>query len=60
VVGLALSEFAIKLVGIGPSRLPGAVVIAGLLIAVALAVISGLPPAFRAQRLNIVDALAGR
>jgi putative ABC transport system permease protein len=60
VVGLVLSEFAIKLVGIGPSRLPGAVVIAGLLIAVALAVISGLPPAFRAQRLNIVDALAGR
>jgi putative ABC transport system permease protein len=59
-VGLAVSEFAIKLIGIGPSRLPGIVVIAGLLIAVALAVISGLPPAFRAQRLNIVDALAGR
>jgi ABC-type antimicrobial peptide transport system permease subunit len=27
---------------------------------VALAIVSGLPPALRAQRLNIVDALAGR
>jgi putative ABC transport system permease protein len=52
IVGLALSELAIKAIGLGPSRLPGIVVIAGLLIAVALAVISGLPPAFRAQRLD--------
>jgi putative ABC transport system permease protein len=61
-VGLALSEVAMKGVGsaLGPTRLPGVVVVAGLLIAVALAIISGLPPAFRAQRLNIVDALAGR
>jgi putative ABC transport system permease protein len=62
VVGLALSEAAMKAVGgvLGPTRLPGIVVVAGLLIAVALAIVSGLPPAFRAQRLNIVDALAGR
>jgi putative ABC transport system permease protein len=40
--------------------LPPIVAIAGLAIAVALAVVSGLPPALRAQRLNIVDALAAR
>ena len=61
-VGLVLSKGAMKAVGsvLGPTRLPGIVVVAGLLIAVALALISGLPPAYRAQRLNIVDALAGR
>jgi putative ABC transport system permease protein len=61
-VGLALSAGAMKVIGavLGPTRLPGIVIVAGLLIAVALAIISGLPPAFRAQRLNIVDALAGR
>jgi len=31
-----------------------------LLIAIALALASGLPPARRASRLQIVDALAGR
>lgn len=62
VVGLILSAGAMKAVGavLGPTRLPGIVVVAGLAIAVLLAVISGLPPALRAQRLNIVDALAGR
>ena len=62
VVGLVLSAGLMKLVGsvLGPTKLPGIVIVAGLLIAVALAIISGLPPAFRAQRLNIVDALAGR
>ncbi len=62
VVGLILSAGAMKIVGavLGPARLLPVVVIFGLVIAVALAVISGLPPALRAQRLNIVDALAGR
>jgi putative ABC transport system permease protein len=62
VVGLVLSAGAMKVVGsvLGPAKLPGIVVIAGMLIAVLLAIISGLPPALRAQRLNIVDALAGR
>jgi putative ABC transport system permease protein len=32
----------------------------GVAIAIALAMLSGLPPAWRAKRLNIVDALAGR
>jgi putative ABC transport system permease protein len=62
VVGLILSAGAMILVGrvLGPSRLDPIVVAVGLGIAVLLAVISGLPPALRAQRLNIVDALAGR
>jgi putative ABC transport system permease protein len=60
-VGLALSSVLVKHIPIlGPSRLLPIVVISGLGIAVALAIVSGLPPALRAQRLNIVDALAGR
>jgi putative ABC transport system permease protein len=61
VIGLALSSVGVKMIPIlGPSRLLPIVVISGLGIAVALAIVSGLPPALRAQRLNIVDALAGR
>jgi putative ABC transport system permease protein len=60
-VGLALSSVLVKLIPIlGPSRLLPIVVISGLGIAVAVAIVSGLPPALRAQRLIIVDALAGR
>jgi putative ABC transport system permease protein len=61
-VGLLLSAVAVKAVGValGTGTLPPVVMIGGLAIAVALAMISGLPPALRAQRLNIVDALAGR
>ena len=60
-VGLALSSVLVKFIPIlGPSRLLPIVVISGLGIAVGLAILSGLPPALRAQRLNIVDALAGR
>ena len=40
--------------------LPWHVIAIGLAIAVLLALVSGLPPAWRAQRLTIVDALAGR
>jgi putative ABC transport system permease protein len=62
VVGLLLSSVAIKSVGValGVGVLPLGVIAGGLAIAVILAVISGLPPAVRALRLNIVDALAGR
>ena len=62
VVGLILSAVAMKIVGsvLGPATLLPVVVIFGLAIAVVLAFVSGLPPALRAQRLNIVDALAGR
>src|SRR6202034_3857071 len=60
-VGSALSSVLVKLIPIlGPSRLLPIVVISGLGIAVVVAIVSGLPPALRAQRLNIVDALAGR
>ncbi len=63
VVGLLLSAGAMKVVG-SDTRAEHVAAdrrgIVGLGIAVLLAIISGLPPALRAQRLNIVDALAGR
>jgi putative ABC transport system permease protein len=40
--------------------LPVSVIVGGLGAAVLVALISGLPPAQRARRLVIVDALAGR
>jgi putative ABC transport system permease protein len=46
--------------GIGGSTLPLRVVAFGLAMAVILALASGAPPAWRARRLVIVDALAGR
>jgi putative ABC transport system permease protein len=46
--------------GLGGSPLPLKVVALGLAIAVVLALASGLPPAWRAQRLVIADALARR
>jgi putative ABC transport system permease protein len=45
---------------LGGVHMPKAVFAWGALIAVLLAIASGLPPALRAQRLKIVDALAGR
>lgn len=45
---------------IGVVSLPPSVLIFGAVVAVLLAVITGLPPAWRAKRLVIVDALAGR
>ena len=62
-VGLAAAASVFPLVaalGLGTSTLPLRVVVAGLAMAMLLAVASGLPPALRAQRLVIVDALAGR
>jgi putative ABC transport system permease protein len=46
--------------GIAGSSLPLKVIGFGLAISLVLAFVSGLPPAWRAQRLIIVDALAGR
>ena len=46
------------MLGIAGAALPIRVVALGLVIAVGLALASGLPPAWRAQRLVIVDALA--
>jgi putative ABC transport system permease protein len=62
ILGLLLSAVAIKAVGtaLGTGVLPGVVIAGGFGIAAVLALISALPPAIRAQRLNIVDALAVR
>jgi putative ABC transport system permease protein len=46
--------------GIAPLPLEGRVLVTGAAIAVLLALVSALPPVWRAQRLNVVDALAGR
>jgi putative ABC transport system permease protein len=62
-VGLAAAAAVFPVtaaLGIGGSALPLKVVAFGLAIAVALALVSGVPPAWRAQRLVIVEALAGR
>ncbi|GGF21132.1 membrane protein [Aliidongia dinghuensis] len=61
-LGLALSALAFPLMKdfLGVVRLPLQVLGLGLAVAVLLAVVTGLPPAWRAMRLNIVDALAGR
>lgn len=61
-IGLGLAALAFPLVkaGIGFNVQAGPVLLVGLLLAVALALISGLPPAVRGMRLSIVDALAGR
>ena len=62
IAGLVLSAGAIRLVGaaLGTGMLPPIVILGGLGIAVALAIISAATPAMLAQRLNIVDALAQR
>lgn len=44
----------------GNFSMPAIVALMGLGIALVLAFVSGLPPAWRARQLNIVDALAGR
>src|ERR1700733_1960609 len=59
-LGIAAAVFpALKSI-IGEARLPANVVTLGIGVALLLALCTGLPPALRAQRLNIVDALAGR
>jgi putative ABC transport system permease protein len=44
----------------GEFNMPFIVIAMGAGVALALALVSGLPPAWRAKRLNIVDALGGR
>ena len=46
--------------GIAGTSLPARVFAAGALLAVGLALVSALPPAWRARQLTIIDALAGR
>ena len=59
-LGLAALVFPLIKVGIGFNVQAGPVLLVGLVLAVALAIVSGLPPAVRGMRLSIVDALAGR
>ncbi|MGD8808896.1 MAG: ABC transporter permease [Gammaproteobacteria bacterium] len=61
-LGIAAAAFpsVFDAMGILPLPLPLSVVEIGCGIAAALAIVSALPPAVRARRLSIVDALAGR
>jgi putative ABC transport system permease protein len=61
-IGLAIATLLFPLLKaiLGDLPMPMSVIWAGVGIAIVVGLISGLPPALRAQRLNIVDALAGR
>jgi putative ABC transport system permease protein len=65
-VGLAVAALLLPKVkwlqafGIGRVQLPALVILMGLAIALALALASGVPPAWRARRLGIADALAAQ
>ncbi len=64
--GIALAAAAtffpqiFRSMGIGGLPLPASVIALGLAIGVLVAIVSALPPAWLAQRLNVVDALARR
>jgi putative ABC transport system permease protein len=62
IIGLGSAAFLFPALHavLGVVRLPGVVIAEGLAVAVLLALCTGFPPAWRAKRLNIVDALAGR
>src|ERR1700686_4559326 len=62
VIGLALSYAALPIIkqGLQGVELSPRALIPGMAAAVLLALIVGLPPALRAMRLNIVDALADK
>ena len=59
-LGLAAAAFPLMKDVLGIVNLPASVIGLGIGVAVLLALVTGLPPAWRAMRLNIVDALAGR
>ena len=61
-IGLSLATFVFPLIEqrLGFEIQPGPVFVTGLAIAVVLALLAGSPPALRAARLQVVDALAGR
>ena len=61
-VGLSFARIAFLFIGsiFGSLSMPFIVLGTGLGLSVALALISGLPPAWRTTRINIVDALVGR
>jgi putative ABC transport system permease protein len=63
-IGLGLARAAspaiFRAIGAGGLALPWSVIGTGLGVAAIVAVISALPPAWRTQRISVVDALAGR
>jgi putative ABC transport system permease protein len=59
-LGLAASAFPLAKSFLGTALLPPVVVVLGTLFAIAVALLSAFIPAWRAMRLNIVDALAVR
>jgi putative ABC transport system permease protein len=59
-LGIATLIFPLLKALVGDLPMPLIVIQMGIGLAILLAIISGLAPAIRAQRLNIVDALAGR
>jgi putative ABC transport system permease protein len=62
-VGLGLAAMIFPIAGSfmgGTPLLPAGALLAGVAVALALALLSGGPPAWRANRLTVVDALAGR
>jgi putative ABC transport system permease protein len=61
-IGLALSYAALPIIKLGLQgvELSPVALLPGIALAVLLALIVGLPPALRASRLNIVDALADK
>jgi putative ABC transport system permease protein len=59
-LGIAALIFPAMKDYIGEAHLPANVLVFGAAFAVLLALCTGLPPAWRTARLNIVDALAGR
>jgi putative ABC transport system permease protein len=61
-LGIAAASFpmAFESMGVAPLPLEASVVLTGAGVATLLALVSALPPIWRVQRLNIVDALAGR
>jgi putative ABC transport system permease protein len=56
---LVFSSGALRAI-FGNFTMPAIVIGMGAAVALILATVSGLPPAWRARQLNIVDALAGR
>jgi putative ABC transport system permease protein len=61
-LGLFVSWLMFPAIGanIGVASMPPGVVLLGIGAAVAMALVTGVPPAWRLQRLKLVDALAGR
>jgi putative ABC transport system permease protein len=63
-IGLGIARLAspsiFRAIGAGGLALPWNVIGTGLAVAAVVAIISALPPAWRTQRMSVVDALAGR